>query len=186
MDKNSLVRTCFLCIFIASNYFGYSQKIEQQDLNLYLAKFDLVINWPSELKSKIKSIENKPFQPNGISLYYPSQKIQVIIEVEKTNSPGISFPNLKNGTRLSHFAGNEEDSIISLHSLGDQELDLLNGEWGTQAFFRPKKEFSDYEYCQLISFYDSEKGQVFVYYLFDDTENPFLQRSFSLIQFVAD
>lgn len=186
MDRISLKRICFVSLFFVSFNFGYSQKIEQLDLIQYLSKFDLTINWPTELKSKIKFTDNRSILPKGISLYYPSEKIQIIVEVEEADSSGISFPNLKNGTRLSHYARNEGDSIISLHALGDDELEQLNAEWGTQAFFRPKKAFADYQYCQLLSFYDSLKAQVFVYYLFDDTKNPLLERSFSLIQFRAD
>ena len=170
------------CLLIFSNL-ALAQKIEKEDIDVYVSKYNLHLNWPTEIKTKIQKIENKPFSPTGISLYFPSEKIQIIIEIVRLDSSEISFPNLKNGTRLSHYASNEENSIISLHSLGDRELELLNAEWATQAIFRPKKEFSNYAYCQLISFYSNNKPQVFVYFLFDDAENPILQRSFSLIQF---
>lgn len=158
------------------------QNISEKDIDNYFSKLGLAINWPTELKPEIKSLKKKAFTPKAFSLYYPSEKIQILLE---RISPRKSyFPNLANGSRLAHYAGNDEDSIISLHSLGDEELKQLNAEWGTQAFFKPKKEFSNYGYCMLISMYDEEKGQVFAYFMFDDPENHMLDHSYRFVQFI--
>ena len=110
-------------------------------------------------------------------------EMEIRIETRSPKNQDYYFPNLQNGTRLAHYAANFEDSIISLFSLGDKELAFAKAEWGTQALFYPKKEFSEAKYCQLVSFYKEGGPQVFIYFLFDDPENPFLDRSFNLLSY---
>ena len=173
-----LILSCFL---IASLQL-VGQNISEKDIDNYFSKIDLAINWPTELKPEIKNLKKKAFTPKGFSLYYPTEKVKILLE--RIGPEKSYFPNLANGSRLAHYAGNDEDSIISLHALGDKELKQLNAEWGTQAFFRPKKEFADYGYCMLISMYDEQKGQVFTYFMFDDPENDMLDHSFQFVQFL--
>jgi len=65
---------------------------------------------------------------------------------------------------------NNDDTQISLHSLSSQDLDIFGADWATQALFKPKLEFSDKYYCQLITMYKEETGLIFLYLLFDDLE----------------
>jgi len=99
-----------------------------------------------------------------------SDKLEVRVEYfsHSKDSIAISNPHIKNGIRLGHLINNVEESNISLHRLGSEDLILYGADWATQATFRPKPEFSDKMHCQLISIYKEEVGLLFLYLLFDD------------------
>ena len=161
--------------------FGLSQT--QQILRSQLSDLGIEFHMPAEQKFQILEKENPLFHEYLFAIASKKEKIEIRIEVSSPQNLTNYFPNIQNGTRLAHCAANFEDSIISLFSLGSEELAFSRADWGTQAIFYPKKEFSSARYCQLISFYKEEGPQVFIYCLFDDPENQYLEQTFNLLSY---
>ena len=130
----------------------------------------------------VKETESSFYKPDAC-WELKGQKIKVCVEVLEEKNEESFFPNINNGIRIGHIAANEENSIISLHKLGDIELEQSGAEWGTQTFLKPKELFSKNEFCQMISLYKAGQGQSFIYILFDDPNHELLDRFLSFIRF---
>ena len=145
---------------------SFQEEIEEELVDIQVQLFT-----PAEQEAyTIKPDKNEIFPTDFIIKH--KDKIEIRVEYFSTNkdSLAISNPNIKNGIRLGQLIDNIEESTISLHSLGSQELNIFGADWATQATFQPKIEFSDKKYCQLITMYKEETGLIFLYLLFDNLE----------------
>ena len=59
----------------------------------------------------------------------------------------------------------------------------FNADWGAIAFFQPKKEFSTKEHCKMVAIHAEGKGNVYIFYLFDDPQTD-LEELFATLRFL--
>jgi len=126
---------------------------------------------PAEQEAYTIKPDNRDFYKTDFIIKH-EDKVEMRVEYFswKKDSLAITNPNIKNGIRLGQLMDNNDDTQISLHRLSSQDLNIYGADWATQALFKPKPEFSDKYYCQLITMYKEETGLIFLYLLFDDLE----------------
>lgn len=155
---------CFLNSVLIGQSFQEEEVAQLEDIQVQLFT-------PAEQEAYIIKPDKSNFFKTDF-IIKQDDKVEMRVEYFswKKDSIAISNPNIKNGIRLGQLIDNMDDSQISLHRLGSEDLDLFGADWATQATFQPKIEFSDKRYCQLITMYKEETGLIFLYLLFDDLE----------------
>jgi len=141
------------------------------DIKQDLSKIQAQIFTPVERSAyDIKKDRNEFFTTDFVIKHEDKVEIRVEYFDWKKDSIAINNPNIKNGIRLGQLIDNIDESQISLHRLGSEDLEIFGADWATQATFQPKSAFSDRRHCQLITLYKEETGLIFLYLLFDDIE----------------
>lgn len=164
---NKWVFVAALC-FLHSLLFGQSF---QEGIIAQLEDIHIQLFTPAEQAVfEIKADQREYFPADFIIDH--EDKVEILVEYFSwaKDSLAITNPNIKNGIRLAQLMDNIEESNISLHRLGIEDLILYGADWATQATFRPKREFSEKAYCQLLTLYKEDVGLIFLYLLFDDME----------------
>ncbi len=104
----------------------------------------------------------------------PSSLNKIIDEVPQ----GFSF------TRIINAASNEEGADgISVHSIRQSDLKTFNAEWGLVAYFKPKEHLTNYKHCKLLTLFKTGHGIAYIYFFFDDVNNPYLDMRHHAIWF---
>ena len=163
-----LANVIFICVLLISTLNAQSF---QDDIALDLSDIQAQIFTPVERSAyEIKKDHNEFFTTDFVIKHDEKVEIRVEYFDWKKDSLAITNPNIKNGIRLGQLIDNIDDSKISLHRLGTEDLNIFGANWATQATFKPKPAFSDRKHCQLITLYKEETGLIFLYLLFDDIE----------------
>ena len=158
----------FFFIFFSCCLFSQSF---HEEVTAQLEAINVSIFSPIEQEAyTIKEDANRYF-PATFILDHPD-KVEVRVEIFSypKDSTALANPHIQNGIRLGQLMNNLDDSKVSMHRLGSEDLKLYGADWATQATFNPKAEFSDRKYCQLITIFKEEVGMIFLYLLFDDLE----------------
>jgi len=161
--------TCVIILIVIT--LGYTQDTFDSSVEQGLSNIQAKIFNPVEQPAyEIKKDRNEFFTTNFVIKHEDKVEIRVEYFDCKKDSLAISNPNIKNGIRLGQLIDNIDESQISLHRLGTEDLEIFGADWATQATFQPKSAFSDHRYCQLITLYKEETGLIFLYLLFNDME----------------
>lgn len=97
----------------------------------------------------------------------------------------IHSPRVKTMQVISNVATNDQDAVITVHSLSEAILDWFGADWGAEVYFRPKLKFSSRKHCKMLSLYSEGKASVFLFFLFDKASKELDSRTFA-IQFSED
>lgn len=78
------------------------------------------------------------------------------------------YPHVAVGRLLMHLASNDDDAVVTTHSLPDEEVRYdYQAEWARLFHFRPKRSFSTAEHCRLLALYREGQGLAYILLLFD-------------------
>ncbi len=166
-----MIRTGLSILLTILTFSAAAQTSFEKEVCAALAELGVQIFSPIERATyQVKPDRNKFFQTDFILDIDDKVEVRVEYFSWKKDSLAITNPNIKNGIRLGQLMTNIDDSVISLHRLGSEDLIAFGADWATQASFHPKEEFSDKQHCQLLTLYKEEIGLVFVYLLFDNEE----------------
>lgn len=96
-------------------------------------------------------------------------------------SDSIFFPHMNAMSLITTLATNEQETVISLLSVGANNLDeSYKADWGLQAYFTPKSSFSEKQHCKLLALYKEEKAMAYLLYLFDEPTEELEQQRYIL------
>ena len=129
---------------------------------------------PLEAVYKLVDLEVNDFQPCQVAIYSRQEKIEIRYLVEPYDSNKVAFqlPHVNASRLLMHLASNDEDAVITGHSLDNETLSRTGADWGKAFFFKPKTAFSSRQHCQLTILHKHLQGAIYIFLLFDDPNNP--------------
>ena len=94
------------------------------------------------------------------------------------------MPHIYFATKAINIARNTDETVLSIHSMKTTQLkEDFNADWGAIAFFKPKLEFSDKQHCKMVAVHAEGKGNIYIFYLFDDPEID-LEELYSNVRFL--
>ena len=130
-------------------------------------------------------VHDNSIQAYEFAIQHRKQKVEIryVVEAvpakESNDIPHIFFAN-----KAINVAANTDDSVLSIHTMKTQQLqEEFNADWGAIAFFQPKKEFSTKEHCKMVAIHAEGKGNVYIFYLFDDPQTD-LEELFATLRFL--
>jgi len=107
-----------------------------------------------------------------------------VLPFDKRNYSSMN-PHIQTMRMVATIATNEPESFISVIQPGAQDMKRdFNADWGRIYFFKPKPAFSNKPHCRMLALYKEGKGTVFVFYLFDKTDNPALDTRYFALRFL--
>ncbi len=157
------------------------------------------VKFPEAFKEKIKSVGIdifKPVESNykrftffsdfqhfDFAMQSRKEKLEIryVIEPLEIDNPINSIPNVRSMGLATHLASNEENSMVSVHSLeGAATSEQFNADWGKTFLFKPKALVSQKKYCRMLSLYKEGRGIVHVLFLFDKPTEALESRFYGL------
>ena len=182
--KKSLFFLCALFFAIGS----FSQKIEypphfHQLLNQVEAEFFEPLDAGYR---DYQPLENEFFNSHfAIRSNREKMDIRYFIVPWNDENPNASNPNIRTFVTLTNVATNAEEAVISaIQPTKETLLKEFNADWGMTYFFQPKDVFSEREHCRMIALCKEGKGTVFIFYLFDNTNNEALDTRYLALRFI--
>ena len=164
------MKSIYTCLFLTFTSLILGQSF-QEDITTQLAAINMSIFSPIEQNEyKLKEDHSKYFPATFIINHPDKLDVRVEIFSYPKDSTALANPHVQNGMRLGQIMNNLDDSTISMHRLGSEDLKFYGADWATQATFHPRIEFSNKRHCQLITIYKEEVGMVYLYLLFDDLD----------------
>lgn len=181
MRKSNCIFILWICIFFCVN--AQAQKIDISDpfaLKLELMQLDFLQPLDSDYKDVM--VVRNDLQKYDFAIRSKKEKLELryIIELAPPNNPMYAVPSVQFSRMLTHLATNDEEALITVHSLSTADLEIFNADWGKVAYFQPKIGFSDKPNCKLLSLYREGKGMVHVLFLFDKPSEAVDNRFYTL------
>ncbi len=171
-----------MVILIISLFETHAQTYDS--FQAYLSSFDISCHLPKGKGVKVLRKDSTNFLKHQFGLSLKKEKVEIRFEfVEEPKEHDYYIPNFQNARRLVNYARNSDESVMSMFYLGTKELAFSNADWGSQGFFVPKMEFSEANHCQMISLYKEGIGHMFIYMLFNDPNNPYLENSLNFFSY---
>lgn len=91
------------------------------------------------------------------------------------------YPHVAASRLLMHLAANDEDAVVTTHTLPADEVRYdYQADWVRMFHFRPKKGFSEANHCRLLAIYREGYGMAYVLLLFDTAPEQIDSRSLAL------
>jgi hypothetical protein len=154
-----------------------SQSNFSPDIKSKLEKMELDFYEPIEQKFKTRKSGKNRFFKFDLHLIdkKSEQEIYVILRDENGEDDIVQFPHIEFTRLLANLATNDQEEDIMVVTYDTKKLLARNSDWGSEAYFKTRKEISDYPYAKLVSFYKEGYGLVSIMYCFDDPDLlPFL------------
>ncbi len=176
----------FLLFFSVISSIAFTQKVEYSEA--FLAKLEAIgaqIATPLDSDYKDVNVWKEAFQPYDFAMKSRKEKLEIryFIEEFDEQKPTFFHPHLRFTRFLMNLAGNEENSILSVHDMETTDLqEEFQADWGKVAFFHPKKSFSPASHCKLLCLYKENQGIIYVLFLFDEPTSG-LDNRFYAVQF---
>lgn len=133
-----------------------------------------------------RPVQNE-FQDYHLAIFSRKEDLEIryVIQPFETNNPFSSNPHIATIRALTSVSINEEEELISAIQLEKKQvLKDFNADWGMVYFFKPKPGFSKYPYCRMLALHKEEQATVFVFYLFEKTDNEALDRRYQALRFL--
>lgn len=123
-----------------------------------------------------------PFQPCTFGIFSRKEKLEIryLMEPYDTTNPEADFPHFWATRQVINLASNDEDDLITAHSLPDSMLTAFNANWGKLFFFHPKKSFSSRTNCQFLALFREGKGLAGLFFLFDEPSEALDRRMWGI------
>ncbi len=156
------------------------------ELSRELAATGLEIIQPLEARYKTIRLPKNSYLDCDYGIWSQEEKLEIRYAVvpDLQNNRANLIPHVKSFAMASHLASNDEASVISKLSITPQSLnDDFNADFGEMYFFKPKPTFSEKQNCQMLVLHKEGKGMVYVFFLFDDPNNPALDYRFYAVRF---
>jgi len=82
---------------------------------------------------------------------------------------GMDNAAVRSMMKATHFASNEEDSHIAMHSLNTEEVkNDFGADWGAVYYFKPKLGLMNRAECQMVVLESSGRGIFYTLYFFEE------------------
>jgi len=164
------MKICLILIFIISGYTSFGQDVLPEDLKSICQTWGL--NFPIHQDKGTEILE-------GPKLF--NQQFDVLIMDKKEDYavltffvPHSAYGGMENAAvrsmmKATHFASNEEDSHIAMHSLNTQYVKSdFGADWGAVYYFDPKPSLIKREACQMVVLEKAQVGIFYTLYFFEE------------------
>lgn len=174
--------TLFFCLGVSSIW---GQKIEINEA--FEAKLNsLQVDFFAPLEAAYKDVpvvkSAEKFQAYDFAIRSRKEKLEIRYLVSPLADNDLAFlPPSANFMRiLTHLASNDEEHLIAVHSMSNDALKNFGAEWGKEAVFTPKAVFSDKKHCKLLMLYKEGRGNIYLFFLFDEASEALDNRYYAL------
>lgn len=123
-------------------------------------------------------------QPCPYGMYSRQEHLEIRYLLEPYDTllnPEADFPHFWAMRQVINLASNDEEDLITAHSLSDSMLSAFKADWGKLFFFHPKKSFSPRENCQFLALFREGKGAVGLFFLFDEPTAVLEKRLYGVV-----
>ncbi len=170
-------------------FYGVAQLDLPREFNLQLHALNVEVFQPLEARYKSVRLPRNSFLecPYGIWSAKEQLEIRYYLQPRPSEDQGRFIPDLKAFTMVSHLATNEPSAVITKLAISEDELaNEFNADWGKLFYFTPKKQFSEKKYCQMLVLYKEDAGMAYIFFLFDEADNPALDYRYYALKFNTD
>lgn len=140
---------------------------------LNAAQLDLVM--PLDRGYEALEPPENAYHTCDFGMYSRREKMEIryAITLFDEDQPQTTVPHVLAQRAATSVASNHPDHLMSIFRLSASALkEDFNADWGKAFIFRPKPDFSTKAYCQLLVLYKEGVATSFIYFLFDDPNNP--------------
>lgn len=168
-----LLKTCLV--------FGYSQNVSTFEEKLKLTQLE----WLEPLEAAYKIIDPKEndYQNYDYAVYFRKEKLEIRYVIVPHNASDITadLPNIKAGRLMLNLSSNMEEFTGSAFSYTDEAAkEDFNADWANEYLFKPKKAFSSYPNCRMLTIHKKGVGTAHIFLLFDKIPEMLDARTISL------
>ncbi|MFK7934688.1 MAG: hypothetical protein AB8G22_14345 [Saprospiraceae bacterium] len=168
--KNILRICCY--IFLAQFSVSAQELTFSEDLQSLLQRTQIDIPTPLDTDYRSVKVSDRlaKYQSYDYAMRSRKEKLEVRFLLQPLDTlQQFYFPPNANFVRmLTHLASNDDENIIAVHSMSEDDLrEEFNADWGQEALFTPKDNFSARTHCKMLMLHKEGVGDVFVFFLFD-------------------
>lgn len=170
-------------LFFINSVFG--QKIELNEA--FQAKLNEVkVDFFEPLEAAYRDVpvqkEANKFQDYDFAIRSKKEKLEIRYLIHPIEDNDLAFlPPSANFIRiLTHLASNDDEHLIAVHSMTNEGLKTFGADWGKEAVFTPKSVFSDKKHCKMLMLHKEGRGNVFLFFLFDEANKTLDDRYYAL------
>lgn len=161
--------------------FGYSQNSSIFEEKLKRTQLE----WLEPLEAAYKIVRPKEnvFQNYDQAIYSRKERLEIryLILPYESSDPTADLPHIKAGRLMLNLSSNMEEFTGSAFSYTDLAAKKdFNADWANEYLFKPKKAFSDYPNCRMLSIHKKGVGTAHVFLLFDEIPEMLDARTISL------
>lgn len=140
------------------------------EFSVLLDSLDVRVNHPFDREYKLLPNRKNDYLEDQLTVYGKEEKLEMRFHLrgESQRSPFYQMPHLQAGHLVTNLGSNEEGTVTTVHSFGDEEMAIYNADWAKMYTFRPKRSYSDKKNAQLIALYKEGRGMAYAILLFDD------------------
>ena len=177
-----MTRLYYSLIFLGTAFiFGFSQNTSLFEEKLKRTKLEWLE--PLETAYKIISPKKNVFQNYDQAIYFRKERLEIryLILPYESSDPTADLPHIKSGRLMLNWSSNMEEFTGSAFSYTDEAAkNDFNADWANEYLFKPKKVFSDYPNCRMLSIHIKGVGTAHVFLFFDEIPKMLDARTISL------
>jgi len=148
---------------------AFSELLEQM-------KLDIAI--PVERTYKNKRIKrNEFFNPDHI-IRARRRRVEIQYKAFPKEIHPHLIPHIRHTMTVTSIASNfEKSATVAVHKISKEDLaNSYKADWGSISYFQPKRSFSKYQHGKLLSLFKEDQGMICILFLFDEGEEPEVDR----------
>ncbi|WP_235294177.1 hypothetical protein [Portibacter lacus] len=163
--KWMLILTSFLFVF----YVNGQRDLGIESIESQLDEMNLAFDMPTENAFKFSKLRKSEFFEYDTRIRARSNEMEVLIALHPDGKDSLTtlFPHLEFQRLLANLSPNDDEQNIMVVGWRAQKLKERNADWGAEAYFKPRKDISNFPYLKLIGFYREGQGMVVMAYCFD-------------------
>ena len=148
-----------------------------------LNQMDLLMAIPTEQRYRSRPVRiNEWFTADYILRFRKKKKVEIQYALIPEAKLKNLIPQVHTFRTVTHLGTNEEEySTIAVHQVSETDLiKNFNADWAKVTYFQPKRSFSRYQHCKMLSMYKSGKGMAYVLFLFNEPNEEIEQQFYAL------
>lgn len=157
---------------------GFSELLEKAGVDFYE---------PVEAGYKDTRPVSNDYQNYNLAIFSRKENLEIryVIHPYDANDAFSNNPHIATMRAMTSVATNEEEKLISAIQLDKEEVhEDFNADWGMIYFFTPKPGFSTYPHCRMLALHKEAQATIFIFYLFEKTDNEALDRRYQALGFL--
>lgn len=172
------------CLFVGLDLGAQTARSARFDSLLLAAR--VVVSEPLAEHYRIEPVFDNEVQAFDYRLRSKPDQMEIrflVLPYDSTDTR-TQIPHVETYRTVMNLAINDDDAFVAERNLRERDLEAMNAEWAIEYFYQPKTAFSQrYEFARTLAIYREHYGLVLIFMLFDDADNPALDRMYQLARF---